>query len=203
MMRARRLLDPQRVIPKLLLAGGWLFAAGSLVPLLWLIWLSGGGLLRAGFVFDTLAGGEHVTMPLLSYSGWPGFVLLWGEALVICGAILLTAFPRRVPLGGQRIGHVVLVAWSMLWTLGTGRLALADPVFRVHALIMAGLCVCTVYRAWRHWTPTSGTAILTACDAAAPNDDEPPVLDPPGPRRRAAAAPPGSLRPILLEQLPA
>jgi hypothetical protein len=161
MTLARWLMDPQRAIPKLLVAGGWLFAAGSLVPLLWLIWLSGGGLLRGGCVFDTVVGGEHITMPLLSYSGWPGFVLLWGQVLVVCGAFVLTGSPRRVPPCWQRIGHVVLVAWSVLWTLGTWRLALVDPAFRVHALIMAALCACTVYRAWRHWTPTSNRRLKT------------------------------------------
>jgi hypothetical protein len=84
----------------------------------------------------------------------------------------------------------VLLARSVLWTLGTGRLALVDRVFRVHTLIMAGLCACTVYRAWRYWTPTSGTALPVAGDAHAPIKNERPAST----RQRLAKGPIGTAR---------
>jgi len=149
MMRARWLFDPQRDLHTLALGGAWMFALGSLVPLLWLLGAGGDG-----YVFHTVVGGKTVSIPLLAYSGWPGWLLLWAETLAISGATILTAAPRFVPLKWQRIGHGVLIGWSGIWALGAWRLGLVDFGFwTFQALFLSGLCACTVYRAARHWTP--------------------------------------------------
>ena len=117
-LRARAMIqslfDGKSDVAKLATGGAWLFAIASLFPLFWLI--SDGG--ADGAVVRTIVDGAAYTIPLLTYSGGIGMLLIWAEILAIAGAFILTAAPR-VPLKLARIGHVVLLAWSALWTLGT------------------------------------------------------------------------------------
>jgi len=159
--RARWLFDAQGDLPRIALGGAWLFALGSLIPLLWLI--AGGG---NGSVFHGAAS-ERVT-PLLTYAGWPGWLLLWAELLAVSGAIMLTAAPRLAPLKWQRIGHGVLLGWNALWALGAWRLGLLEPGFwTFQALFLSALGACTAYRAARNWKPAAKPADATAAQRAA------------------------------------
>lgn len=162
----RSLFDGKSDLEKLATGGAWLFAIGSLLPLLWLI--SDGG--AEGAVFRTSVGDHSRTIPLLSYSGGIGMLLIWTEILAVAGAFILTAAPR-VPVKLARIGHGVLIAWSLLWTLGTWRLAAFAPGFwTLQAVFLSALCGCTIWRAWRIWTPTIAQPIATqAKPAAEPN----------------------------------
>lgn len=149
----RNLVDFKDDLPKLAVGGAWLFAIGSLFPLLWLI--NDGA--ADGHVFGTTVGSTTYTIPLLAYSGGIGMLLIWAEILAVAGAFILTAAPR-VPLKLARIGHGVLIAWSALWTLGTWRLSVIDPGFwTAQALFLSVLGACTVWRAWKNWTPAPGS----------------------------------------------
>jgi hypothetical protein len=163
---ARNLVSVKGDLPKLAIGGAWLFAVGSLFPLLWLLTEGGNGA-----VFQThTARGAHA-IPLLHYSGVLGAMLIWAELLAVSGAFLLTVAPR-VPGKFARIGHVVLLGWSALWTLGTWRLATLDPGFwTVQALFLSALSGCTVYRAWRNWNPHSASAKPANDASTVPADD--------------------------------
>jgi hypothetical protein len=114
-------------------------------------------------VFATGTTDGRYSIPLLTYAGWSGMLLIWSQVLAISGAILLTAFPRFVPLKWQRIGHGVLVGWSALWTLGAWSLVVSNPgPWMLQALVLTALSACTVYRAWRGWSPISRPAGMPA-----------------------------------------
>jgi hypothetical protein len=158
----RSLFDGKSDLEKLATGGAWLFAIGSLFPLLWLI--SDGG--AYGAVFRTTVGDHARTIPLLSYSGGIGMLLIWTEILAVAGSFILTAAPR-VPMKLARVGHGVLVAWSLLWTLGTWRLATYSPGFwTFQALFLSVLCGCTIWRAWRNWAPTIAQPMATEAQPA-------------------------------------
>src|SRR5688572_27103357 len=89
----RNLVDLKGDLPRLATGGAWLFAIGSLFPLLWLI--NDGA--ADGHVFGTTLAGHTYTIPLLTYSGGIGMLLIWAEILAIAGAFILAAAPR-VPL---------------------------------------------------------------------------------------------------------
>lgn len=164
----RNLVDLKGDLPRLATGGAWLFAIGSLFPLLWLI--NDGA--ADGHVFGTTLAGHTYTIPLLTYSGGIGMLLIWAEILAIAGAFILTAAPR-VPLKLARIGHGVLIAWSALWTLGTWRLSVIDPGFwTVQALFLSVLGACTVWRAWKNWTPASAAPSPSSPDATEPKADD-------------------------------
>lgn len=165
----RSLSDGRSDAARLATGGAWLFALGSLIPLLLL--MSDGG--ADGAVFRTTIGDRAYSIPLLNYSGGVGMLLIWAELLAVAGAFILTAAPR-VPIKLARIGHGVLVAWSLLWTLGTWRLAAITPGFwTFQALFLSALCGCTVWRAWCNWMPTTAQPDATSDEVnetdAAPN----------------------------------
>lgn len=165
----RNLSDGRSDAARLATGGAWLFAIGSLIPLLWL--MSDGG--ADGAVFRTSVGAREYSIPLLTYSGGVGMLLIWAEILAVAGAFMLTAAPR-VPPKLARIGHGVLVAWSLLWTLGTWRLAAITPGFwTFQSLFLTALCGCTVWRAWRNWKPAVAQPNATSDEVnetdAAPN----------------------------------
>lgn len=179
LMRARWLFDVQGDLPRLALGGAWLFATGSLFPLLWLIGAGGNG-----YVFHSGAGGHEHSVPLLAYSGWPGFLLLWAELLAVSGAIILTAAPRFVPLKWQRIGHGVLIGWNALWALGAWRLGVVDPGFwTFQAMFLTVLGACTLYRAKRNWTPAPCVPTLIPDEPPSPatTEIENKIGEPPSP----------------------
>ncbi len=150
----RSVFDGKRDVAKLVTGGAWLFALGSLFPLFWIV--ADGG--ADGAVFRANVEGGTFTVPLLTYSGGVGLLLIWAEIFAITGAFILAAAPR-VPLKLARIGHGVLIAWSLLWTLGTWRLALVGPGFwTFQALFLSVLCGCTLWRAWVNWRPTTSTS---------------------------------------------
>jgi hypothetical protein len=177
----RSVFDGKNDLAKLATGGAWLFAIGSLFPLVWL--MSDGG--ANGAVFKTSAGGNEYTIPLLTYSGGIGMLLIWGEILAVAGAFILTAAPR-VPRKLARIGHGVLIAWSVLWMLGTWRLATVHPGFwTFQGVFLTALCGCTVWRAWCNWSPGASAtgASARADDSSAPepnffNDQHQPQAGP-------------------------
>jgi hypothetical protein len=115
-------------------------------------------------------------MPLLSYSGVPGFLLLWSQVLLVSAAILLTAFPRYVPQRWSRVGHALLIGWNALWMLGAWRLALVEPYFLLQATFMTVLGCCTVYRAWRNRRQGRSVS-LPITDAQPPTGADKPVVN--------------------------
>ena len=180
----RNLVDLKGDLPKLAIGGAWLFALGSLFPLLWLV---NDGAAEGGKVFATTVGRHEYTIPLLTYRGGIGMLLIWAEILAVAGAFILTAAPR-VPLKLSRIGHGVLIAWSALWSLGTWRLSVIDPGFwTLQALFLSALGACTLWRAWKNWTPAAGSPSSSVPDAAEPKASDNYFSDaPPAP---AAGAP--------------
>lgn len=155
-MRAmfRSLFDGKSDLTRLATGGAWLFAIGSLLPLFWLI--SDGG--ADGAVFAAHVGDRSYSIPLLTYSGGIGMLLIWAEILAVAGAFILSAAPG-VPIKLSRIGHGVLIAWSLLWTLGTWRLSFFSPGFwTFQALFLTVLCGCTLWRAWINWRPPVASA---------------------------------------------
>lgn len=137
-------------LPTLLRGGAWLFAAGSLVPLLWLA--SEGGIGSGGASVFRASGprGDH-SVWLLNYHGWLGTALLWSELIVIAAAIAATGW-KIVPLRWRRVGHGVLIGWNALWMLGVLRLGFINPgLWTIQGLFIAALMACTIDRARRGW----------------------------------------------------
>lgn len=169
MAKIRALSDGRGDLAKLATGGAWLFAIASLFPLVWLLREGGDGA-----VFATQVAGERYTIPLLNYGGAAGMLLLCAELLAIAGAFLLTVAPR-VPRKLVRVGHGVLIAWSLVWTLGTWRLATVDPGFwTLQALFLTALCGCTVWRAVRNgnaWRPNASgpTPLDSRAETAEPS----------------------------------
>src|SRR5262245_37081357 len=108
---------------KLALGGAWLFAVGTLIPLLWLAVQSDVGVSR---VFGTSVNGQDHGVWGLTYSGISGGLLLWVEILAVMAANALSVLPNdRL----RRIGHGFFIFWSGWWALGTMYLATIDPGF--------------------------------------------------------------------------
>lgn len=171
---AATLFDVRSDLRKLAIGGAWLFAVGSLFPLAWLIWFSNGGFLAVGHVFSTHINGQDVTMPLLSYSGLAGFLLIWSQVLLVSAAILLAAFPRYVPLRWRRLGHAMLAGWNTLWVIGAWKLAWVDPSFLMQSLFLTALLACTMYRAFVSWTPRRVLAAPVNAESPAARDSQSP-----------------------------
>lgn len=172
------LSDGKSDLARLATGGAWLFAVGSLMPLFWL--MSDGA--ADGAVFQSVVGDHSRTIPLLTYHGGVGMLLIWAEIFAVAGAFILTAAPR-VPLKLARIGHGVLIAWSLLWTLGAWRLAAFSPGFwTLQSLFLTSLCGCTAWRAFRNWTPMTiaPTSAQPPSDGAANyfSDAKPQAADP-------------------------
>jgi hypothetical protein len=143
---------------RLAVGGAWFFAFCSLVPLLWLgLGVSDGETNR---VFGTEVNGVNHAIWGLTYAGVPGAILLWMEFLLVVGAMVATAAPRRwVPQRWRRAGHGVLISWSGLWAAGVMHLAGVNPgFFALQALFLLMLLGCTIYRARLNWNDADGDA---------------------------------------------
>lgn len=155
-------LEPvRRKLPSFAIGGAWLFALGSLIPLLMLIFSGGAGEedTTARLVSAQSNGQVHSALGL-AYAGISGAFLIGFELLVILAATAITGLPDRWrPIRSwsgwpnlHRIGHAVLIGWAALWTLGFMRLAVIEPgLLTVRAIFMAMLMGCTLYRALRQW----------------------------------------------------
>jgi hypothetical protein len=137
--------------------GAWLFAVGSLIPLLWLIAEAGGDWSGTSRVFGASVNGQQHGAWGLSYSGTAGMLLIFTQLLVTIAAIVLSVIPgdgRRQRL--RRIGLGWLALWSAWWTLGLIQLSLIAPgFFTIQALFVGLLCACSIHRAMKNWSPPS------------------------------------------------
>ncbi len=129
--------------------GAWVFAVGSLVPLVIFI--------AMGWPAD------HVTMASttvdertynafgLTYAGSIGTLWLWSQVVIVSSAIVCSVLPAdRL----RRIGLVILVVWSGLWLGNAIWLPMLDRAW-ILALILGALLstlfLCTLVRAARGW----------------------------------------------------
>jgi hypothetical protein len=136
-----------RDIHRTVIGGAWLFALGSLIPLLWLAESYGnGGVAR---VFGHNSNGVDHGVWGLTYSGIAGGLLLWLQIIAVIAANIFTLL-RSNRL--RRIGHGAIIAWAAWWMMGAMYLATIDPLFwTVQSVFQTVLLGCVAYRAARSW----------------------------------------------------
>lgn len=139
------------VLDRSALGGAWLFAVGTLCGLVWFISQGWPGSGRTTIV-STSVGENRYHGIGLTYTGMPGTILLWSEALVLLAAIVLSVLPRT-PL--RRIGHGLLIAWSALWVANFVWLTVVGGtwmlLWTIWPILLGVLFLCTLYRAARGW----------------------------------------------------
>lgn len=173
--RAERLvnhLDPGTSPRVWLHAGAWLFIAASLLALGWIA--AAGG---EGHVFGAHAGGVTHTAWGLTYHGTAGSILLWTQIILVTLAVLGTLLPIRK---ARRLGHMVLIVWAGMWTIGAWKLALVQPFsWGITAGVVTVLFGCTLSRAFigRRATPRWNDHV-PAHDTPEPPRDEAPDATP-------------------------
>ncbi len=123
-----------------LIGGAWLFIFASLVQVVAAMCSSGSAL--GSMLIYSPAG--------LTYSGALG--VMWGllQVAIVGGAAVATL---RASARWRRIGHGVLLAWALLWTLdlyGFAGVTAAVQEF-ARAAMMTAMLGCTGYRAVRGW----------------------------------------------------
>lgn len=140
------------------LAGAWVFAIGSLVTLIFIVWARWPGTDSVSHIMGVTVDGKTVAGLGFRYSGIPGTVLAIGEALCVAAAIVMSILPGKNRI--RRIGHVMLVAWSGLWLVNGVNAARLDGgiLWMLLVALLVLLFVCTLFRAARGWRLTASGA---------------------------------------------
>ncbi len=134
----------RRTLAGIVRAGGVLYAALSVLPLVFLV-AAGGGWAgeRATVISTTKHDGRVYDGFALAYEGLAGGVLLWGELLIVLGALALSFARGRLALGA----HGVLAAWALLlaanvwWVVlsgGYGPMRWMLPIVTLGAALVIG-----------------------------------------------------------------
>lgn len=122
----------------------------------------------------------------LTYSGTPGLLQVWVQALVVAAAAAASTLTRPRALRWRRAGLGVLCAWAGLWALNLLWLASVDLRLDsfAQAALMVGLAGCTVYRTAAGWTPRRRLPVAGPMLGAPPTDAGDPGGEAIGPRLR-------------------
>jgi len=124
------------------LAGAWFFIGASLMPLVWAAVVEPADSVR---ILGTSVDGRQHAVWGLAYEGATGRALLWFELLAVGAAALATLLPIR---RFRRLGHLTLIGWAGLWTIGAWGLATVSPgEWGPGALLLSALLGCTIFRA--------------------------------------------------------
>ncbi len=127
--------------------GAWIFAVGSLVPLLvFIAWPAD----HATFASTTVAERTYHALGL-TYAGSIGRLWLWSQAIIVSWAIVCSLLP---PDRLRRIGLVILVVWSGLWLGNAIWLPMLDGAWILTLILgalLGTLFLCTLIRAARGW----------------------------------------------------
>lgn len=141
---------PRRFASDVAHTGAWIFIAFSLSCLAWAVFSGPGGIDGPVAIFEStvaMNGGELTQRPWgLAYDGLAGTGLALAQGVLVAAAAIFSLRRRWLPRAG---GHVLLVGWATLWTLGLIGLAAFDrgPESLLQAAAMFGFLGCTVYRA--------------------------------------------------------
>lgn len=164
----------------------WVFTLGSLAALIFMIiWHWPGTDSVCSILLAHANGGSHHGFGL-HYEYVPGTFLLWGEALAVLAALLMSV-SRTAAL--RRVGHVGLIGWCSLWlanALWFVWLTGPQTIFwSAAAALLALFLAATLVRAargWRRDTPTNVVPGRRSADPSLRHD-----ADAPGGTNRARA----------------
>ncbi len=137
----------------------WFFALGTLGGLLFFISQGWPGTGRTT-VASTTVGDIQYNAIGLTWTGRPGAVLLWFEAVIIAAAIVASVLPAMTL---RRAGHGLLLAWSALWLAnGIWLTSYGGPwwLWPAWVGVLGFFFVCTLYRTVRGVRgPSPGEAV--------------------------------------------
>lgn len=160
------------------MGGAWFFIVVSLLHVLWAITvMSGGDSLGTYSLYHTVVGDISYDAWALTYTGIVGLLIAIVQLLVVSSAAVTSILPFDRTVKARHAGHMVLCGWSALWALNLVRLALIDGELDsiAQSVLLSGLFVCTVWRAFSGWSPRRSKP------TAGPPADEPlraePTLD--------------------------
>ena len=177
-MDLRRFKPSPRSLGALAVGGAWFFIVVSLLHVLWAITvMSGGDSLGTYKLYHTVVGDISYDAWALTYTGIVGLLIAILQLLVVSSAAVASTLPFDRTVKARHAGHMVLCGWSALWALNLVRLALIDGGLDsiAQSVLLSGLFVCTVWRAFSGWSPRRSKP------TAGPPADEPlraePTLD--------------------------